>query len=539
MPKFLIGLFAASALYAQLASIEGLTVNSATNEPIPGVHVRLIAAGFSGVTAAYGATSDRTGRISIAGIRPGTYILAPERSGFIAYISKSSSSQVPTLSIRTSQQLTNVRIEMAPRAVLSGRVLDDHGDPIQGIPVSVFAVDDKDQPNYIIPMPELPTDDRGEFRVYTVSGHYYLQARAPNVDSRDLPEQRDGATLAPYRSTFYPSTVVKGRAIAVDAVGGKEIGGLEIRMSRQAGVTISGVVSGMPNTSMRPVVIAQWGNAPQVWTSSTSTATDAEGRFTLPNVQAAYYRLWAVWNGKAQMFSRPLEFKVDEADVANLELAVQPGVTVSGKLEAGDAAAGAGTKRTVTLESEDPVWMMRPSVGDLDADGAFTISGVPLGKYRVVVSPLPESSYVKSVVLDGAAGSDDMLDLNAARSGGSIKITLGRDAARLAGRILSEDGERNPNTVAAVLFSPVPVPQKLSQKMVVRPQPDGTYTIPALRPGRYRIMALDAFRNTGDNSSAILKLLEQAEEIELAPGATLEKNLRVPAREDANAKTRQ
>ena len=38
---------------------------------------------FNGFTGAYGAMSDRTGHFSIATIRPGTYILLPERAGYL------------------------------------------------------------------------------------------------------------------------------------------------------------------------------------------------------------------------------------------------------------------------------------------------------------------------------------------------------------------------------------------------------------------------------------------------------------------------
>ena len=78
----LLILFAASA-HAQPGSLEGTVIHALTREPLGNVHVRLIAATFGGITGAYGAMSDRAGHFSIATIRPGTYILVPERAGFL------------------------------------------------------------------------------------------------------------------------------------------------------------------------------------------------------------------------------------------------------------------------------------------------------------------------------------------------------------------------------------------------------------------------------------------------------------------------
>ena len=82
--KGAIVLFLVSAcLRAQQGSLEGTAIHAVTREPLSRVHVRLVTAGFAGITGAYGAMSDRTGHFSIATIRPGTYILEPELAGFL------------------------------------------------------------------------------------------------------------------------------------------------------------------------------------------------------------------------------------------------------------------------------------------------------------------------------------------------------------------------------------------------------------------------------------------------------------------------
>lgn len=126
---------------------------------------------MNSVTAAYGAISDRDGHFSIATIRPGTYIVLPERTGFL-YTSKATMIPVQSVTVRAGQQLTDLKLAMTPRAILSGRVVDDHGDPVQDVSVSTVPVDEKDQPRLLMGPNTTPTDDRGEFRIVTIPGRY-------------------------------------------------------------------------------------------------------------------------------------------------------------------------------------------------------------------------------------------------------------------------------------------------------------------------------------------------------------------------------
>jgi hypothetical protein len=540
MKVALAALLLSLGLGAQQASIEGVTVNSETHEPVPGVHVSLVAATFNGITASYGAISDRAGHFSIASIRPGTYIVLPERSGYLFAAKRSSLAGIPNVPLRAGQQLTGFQVELMPRAIVAGRVVDDHGDPVQGVTVDAVAVDEKEQPNFLVRQPTVPTDDRGEFRIATIAGRYYVECKVSGVNNQEKPEVRDGAVLANYRTTYYPSSVAKNRATAVEAVGGKETGGLEIRLSRQAGISISGIVRGAPDPSVRPNIVMQWGPTAESFNSSTSVSVDAEGRFTIPDAQNAYYRAYAFWYGKPPMISRPSEFHVTESDVANLEFTLGPAPEVSGVVEVEGEPPGANApKRTVRLDGINSFSPMRPTGGDTDAKGAFSLTGLAPNKYRVVVSPLPENGYVKKVVVDGTEAPNGVVDLTAASRSSAIKVTVARDGAQVTGRVLDENGERLLTPLAIVLLAPLPLPASLTSETTAQTQPDGTYSFKSLRPGKYRILAVDPFRTTGSNLSDMSKLLETGEEIELQPGARLERNVRTQPKEDANAKPKQ
>ena len=439
--KGAILLLAISAcLRAQQGSLEGTAIHAVTREPLSNVHVRLVAASFNGITGAYGAMSDRTGHFSIATIRPGTYILLPEHAGYL-HVQAKGSTGVPNITIKPGEHVTGYQLEMTPRALISGRVVDEAGGPMQGVRVEAVAATPGNTPVVLMPTPNPATDDRGEFRVAAAPGKYYVQATLTAIGlagGQERPEIRsDGTSEAIYATTFYPSSVRKERGTVVEAVAGKEVGGIEIRLARQQqGLSISGVVSGFPDGPSRGYVAMQFGESAQRITSGRSTSPAADGKFRFDGLQPGYYRVWAVYNdaGKMQLASRTLEWQLENSEIANVELALVPGVELSGTLRMEGEAAGAAPKRTVKLEPATGYFMVNMGMtgGEVDGDGAFRIVNIAPAKYRVKVAPLPENAYIKTLEIDGLAAANGVADLSKVSRTASAKMTVGGNGAQIS-----------------------------------------------------------------------------------------------------------
>src|SRR5579872_7126736 len=129
--RVLSGLLFCATLAAQPATIEGTVVNHATGQPMEGVHLRLIAADFvdGGFQQVYGAISDHAGHFSITDLKAGIYIAAPERIGF-APMPHAKAADAGFVPLKPGQHLTDFKIEMTPAAIVSGRVVDEYGDPV-------------------------------------------------------------------------------------------------------------------------------------------------------------------------------------------------------------------------------------------------------------------------------------------------------------------------------------------------------------------------------------------------------------------------
>src|SRR5438128_2510797 len=81
-------------------------------------------------------TTGDSGQFRILGVEPGQYRIAAERDGFIRqeYGQRNPAGKGVQISIVAGQQLT-IDFQMLPAGVISGRILDEQGDPLAGATV--------------------------------------------------------------------------------------------------------------------------------------------------------------------------------------------------------------------------------------------------------------------------------------------------------------------------------------------------------------------------------------------------------------------
>ncbi|HWD00293.1 MAG TPA: hypothetical protein VG456_26225, partial [Candidatus Sulfopaludibacter sp.] len=326
-------LFWGACLYAQQGSLEGIVVNRLGGKALAGVHVRLLPAGINGPGMAYGAISDKTGHFSISSIPAGSYLMLPEYTGFL-YTPSKSDSPLPGIQIKAGQHIQDYRLEMSPRALLAGRVLDEFGDPVNNVMVSAIGASPDEWSLNIFGMQQPSTDDRGEFRLTLAPGKYYLKAQ-PNGTSNAAPEIRtDGTTEAVYGATFFPSAAGQDAASVIEAAAGSDQTGLDIRLTRQRTFTISGVVTGIPNTAGSVQVTMRFGESAQQLNSSRGDQAGPGGKFSFARLSPGFYRLSARFLAAGQqMQSPPVEIKLDGGDETNVQLVLAGNADITGTLE--------------------------------------------------------------------------------------------------------------------------------------------------------------------------------------------------------------
>jgi hypothetical protein len=180
---------------------------------------------------------------------------------------------------------------------------------------------------------------------------------------------------------------------------------------------------------------------------------------------------------------------------------------------------------------------MGAPTGTTEPDGTFKIPDIFPGRYRVEVKPLPDNGYVHTVELNGAASSGLELDFSRGAQGSRVKITLARDAAQLSGTVLDKDGQPIGASPAIVILT--------ADRDHVAPSLDGIvkeggrFNFKNIRPGKYWLFAIDAFRSGPSNSQEDFKrIAAAAEEIEIKAGDRISKDIKVLLKEDVDARNK-
>jgi hypothetical protein len=352
---FAVPLLLGRCLAGQASDLAGIVVDDG-GKPLEGVHVRLVETGQGSVIAAraaYGAVSDSNGGFRLASPRSGIYLVFAERAGLIQ---QSSTSSAP-LTVKPGERLSGYRITMAECAVIAGRVADEYGDPVQGITVQAQSAAGDASAQFLAAGPAAQTDDRGEFRLVTGPGSYYLAAsRRARADGP--PEIRtDGTPGGPFGTTYYPSAVTAGAASVIQVAAGQDLEGAEIRLLRTGvGETgafrISGVVGGAPRGGRATVFLSR-AEATRQNPGFRAIRAGEDGAFSFPAMPPGAYSIAASYSsGGVVLHSRAVDLRLESADEIAIELALLPGEELVGQLRiAGGGPAVELERYTVRLQA--------------------------------------------------------------------------------------------------------------------------------------------------------------------------------------------
>jgi hypothetical protein len=515
----------AIGLHAQPSGIDGTVMNSVTREPIAGLHVRLQRAGVDPSDAAvYGAISTRTGHFSIAGMPAGVYQLKPESPDYI-YVPKGRSPDEPVV-LKAGAPLSGFQLEMTPRAVIQGRIVDENGDPMPRFIVELqcpqSATGEAQQ--------SATTNDLGEFRFAGPPGKYLLCAFPPPHGFGQGPEQRmDGSKEAAYGETYFPGTISRAQAAPVEVVPGGELTSLELRVVPQPTMlSISGKVSEITGPSGLATVTLRSTSHGMNWARYENVQVRSNGAYLFDKLEPGSYAVSASqYLPHGHLASPMLEVILDSAPATNIDLVLVSGTVLSGRISLAGEPPGARLPRNLIVRLDDYRW--GDQNGEADPEGAFRISDLFPGKYSITLDPLPENAFIQSLKLDDAVVPDRVLDFSRAVPNSYLTITVDLHGAQVSGILLGPDGKPAADPLAYVSLSDG---SRLYQDAVGQ---DGEYVLHGIAPGKYRLVAYAAYGVNASDPAIREKLATKAEEVELKAGEHIIHNLKIVHREDLDA----
>jgi hypothetical protein len=193
-----------SAAVRQNCAIKGSVIDAVTNRGLRKAY--LILGGL------YASVTDDQGNFVFENVKPGSYVLNAEHQGYIDGYFGEAGSEPIKIKLAPGQTLLDIKIELTPQAVITGRVVNEDGDPWTHASVNMFRSKWSHGHRTIQSFSGEEVNDQGEFRIGQVPpGKYYLAAEPDSGwEMTNRPSGKDVTTRQP---TWYSNSLdVEGAA---------------------------------------------------------------------------------------------------------------------------------------------------------------------------------------------------------------------------------------------------------------------------------------------------------------------------------------
>jgi hypothetical protein len=503
-----------------------------------------------------------------------------------------------TLEITETDRVVQASVQMFRRGGISGRVVDEAGEPMVGVSVSVLAR----MTDWGGPVTQLLhnalTDDRGMYHIDVVPGDYLTGVLAATttvpaavVDGFVQAQAEGGAALQTYLSqtlslsgvlprgygtrvgqllvsqfgtrnapvvppmpadgsawfyptTYHPSTSSSTAASVINVAPGEEKSGIDIVIRPVPARRISGRIAGPagPAGGMGLQLIS---SDPTVQRTSPATLIDVpravadnSGGFVFVGVVPGTYTLYAIKRaspGDQTTLWAAREISVGDSDVKDVEVLLQPGARISGRVVfEGATPPPPNAFRSVAILARgvpgSTAALTSLPAGAMDAAGGFTTLPLVPGPYQMSVTVMPSGWSMKSIVAGGQNAADKTFQLSPSGITDMV-VTLTDKRSTLTGLVRTADGD--PATAATVAVFPTDrslwrLPGMASRRVqTAGPQRDGRYSFYGLPDGEYYVVAPDWSAADFSDPQVLTKLMPHASRVTLGEGQTVTQDLRM------------
>jgi hypothetical protein len=498
-------LFAALAAAQQAplkASIEG-KVADASGQPTIRVSLSLLRDGVATPLAGRPdagptAQSDKDGKFTFTSLDPGRYRVFAEKNGLLrqAYGAKPGSTEGTVLNLTAGETMKDISIEMIPMGSISGRILDDHGDPLRAI-VELYRRGYTQGRWGFARVFARSNEPDGSFAIFDLApGDYYARVSPLNVAVEPGGSTKDG-----YLGTFYGGATDVNQATPIQVYAGGALTGMDIRVARGPYSRVRGRVEG-PNPPQRVILLSK---DPLGATVPSSVTVAVDGTFDFPGAPRGEYRLAAMTSlGKGVVESYGwIDLEVGSRAVEGVVLVVQPRFDLPGRVViAGDDPRAIPSGLGVRLASEVPT--NAGSNGPVGVDGSFIVPRVAQVKYQVSLSSIPAGMYLAEMRIGQQDVLSAGLDFTGGGPGDALRITLKRTPGELSGVVQTEDGKTRAGAIVTLVPEPAPLNQSYLFRKATADQ-NGQFDIKDVAPSEFRAYAWDELPPGAEFDAELLK----------------------------------
>ena len=463
-------------------------------------------------------SADLTGRYEFTEVRAGEYRVSAGKPGYLGLEYGQRRPQEPgtLLAITAGETLDHIDVTLPASGAISGRVVDEHGDPVEGVAVTLMQSMFAGNRRQLITLPAIggrATDDQGSYRLFAVPPGQYVVVANP-VD----------AVLPPgYAATYFPSSARASGAKPVTVGVSQATVSVDIALARVATAQLSGIVVDSTGTAAmaRVSLIPALRSGGSGIVESLSKVSDREGHFEIASVAPGPWVLQAV--AVAAPGPRPPQegefvsqlVLASDAGLRDIRLQLSAGSRVTGRVVFDGTGSGDPAAVTIgTLPADPdrapfmigvvalpngvvmgtPATATSPATGtaQVQSDGTFQLDGLN-GPRRFPAGKSAGSWSVKAVRVNGRDVTDEPLSFGRHdESLSDVEIVLTNRAASIAGVVADAPGQPAAGCAVIVFASDANRWYQGSRFLAfTRARSDGTFDVADLPPGDYYAAAVD------------------------------------------------
>lgn len=301
------------------ARIRGRVVTADTGAVVRRAQVSLTGTDIGGQTA----VTDTQGRYEFRDLPAGRFTLSVSKPGFLdtRYGQTHPSQRGRRIELADGQRLDKADVALPRGGAVSGRILDEFGDPIPDATVTALRLQRASGQRRLVSTGRTSTtSDLGTFRLFGLGpGEYYVSATVRSFESMAIMHVAaggaTGSNTTGHAATYYPNTPNPAEAQAIALTAGQEVS-VDVQMSpvRLARITGTAVsAEGMPMSRAMVMLIPK--TMEDVGMMGWGTETDKDGRFALSGVPPGEYTVQV--QSLAALMSEAMEFMSAYGDKAN------------------------------------------------------------------------------------------------------------------------------------------------------------------------------------------------------------------------------
>jgi hypothetical protein len=488
------------------AAIVGRVTNLETGGPLQRAVIRITSPALPSERRV---STNADGRYEVRDLPAGEYSLKAERGGYLtlAYGQRRFGEVGKPLRLGEGQTVKAVDLALPRLGIISGRLVDEAGEPIAKVLVYAMQFGRHDGARKLLPffVPEeccwlgshSSTDENGQYTLVLPPGEFVVMG----LSRETWPLEADTTQVFSYPPSFYPGVVEPTEAQHIKVGVGQEVGNIDFalvpaRTARVSGTVVNAAGAPVANESVtltHQVMGPQGGSI----SAGASIQTAPDGRFAVNNVRAGDYML-AVRvppaNDQPAQEARQM-IQVASMDIDGLVIVTGSGGTIRGQVASDDRTPVSGVDRLSVLARP----LMRAAwastggfsgTGRVNADGTFELKGV-VGPVVLSIGGLTGVWTFKHVELNGRDLADDPLDVRHGETVNGVRLVLTDRPTQLRGALL--DAKKQPADGTVIVFPEESSRWREHSRTIraARPDQHGEFSIKGLPAGTYLIAAVD------------------------------------------------